>query len=358
MAEALKHMYSKELVAQLGKALNNTENSFDEDLFIQKVFDKSWDDLELKARMEKITVEMESLLSFDYEKQIEILRRIAPDFSGFTAILFPNFVELFGLDNEEISIDALHFFTRFSTAEFAIRPFLVQNPVLIKTMLKWSKDENYHVRRLASEGCRPLLPWAGKLTQYVNDPLPIIPILENLKNDPEDYVYRSVANNLNDISKNHPELVLELAEKWYGKEKNTNWLVKHALRTLLKKGNQRAMKLFGFGEIKNVDISNFEIKNPTIKIGDYSSFNVYLINKSKEAKFRLEYSIEYVKKNGKLSEKVFQLRETKVNKNERLSLNKKIDFKNLSTRKHYTGKHYINLILNGNKIKRIPFELI
>jgi 3-methyladenine DNA glycosylase AlkC len=88
--------------------------------------------------------------------------------------------------------------------------------------------QNHDVRRLASEGCRPRLPWAMALPQFRKDPSPALPILEKLKNDESDYVRKSVANNLNEISKDHPQLVLDICERWYGQTANTDWLVKHA----------------------------------------------------------------------------------------------------------------------------------
>lgn len=357
MAEPLKNMYNKAFVENLAKALHASDKKFNQPQFIKAILNSNWDALELKARTIHISEQMHAFLPYAYKAQIEILMPVAPKFNGFTATIFPTFVELFGLNEVETSLIALQEFTQYSTSEFAIRPFLAANPNLINIMYEWSKSDNFHVRRLASEGCRPLLPWAMKLHNYVKDPSPIIPILETLKNDPEDYVYRSVANNLNDISKNHPELVLELCGKWIHESKTTHWVAKHALRTLLKKGNQTAMQMFGFGSIASINTNQFRLLDSKIAIGNSSTLEIGISNKGKAAKFRMEYAVGYLKKNGSHNEKVFQLRESEVKKGESLSFSKKVDFKDLSTRKHYVGAHYIALKINGIPVERVEFEL-
>lgn len=357
MAEQLKNMYSTEFVENLVKHFKKQEPNFQSTAFRSAVLNENWDNLELKARTEHIAAQFALFLPYDFKQQIAILTEIAPHFGGFTGTVFPTFVEKYGLSDRETSLRALEQFTPFSTSEFAIRPFLIRYPDAINQLYRWSKSENYHVRRLASEGCRPLLPWAMKLHDFVKDPSPILPILETLRNDPHDYVYRSVANNLNDISKHHPELVLDLCEKWIHDSKTTQWVAKHALRTLLKKGNQRALQLFGFAAQDAAEIIKFELKEREIKIGDATEFKLAIKNKDITSKWRLEYVIGYLKKNGQHSEKVFQLRETVMKSGEVIELTKKLDFKNLTTRKHYEGEHYIDLKLNGVVLNRRTFLL-
>jgi len=358
MAEPLKDQYTQDWITQLGLAIQTVDSGFNQKHFLKRVLDDQWELRELKDRMRHIAEVMNQNISGDYSDQIAVLSRVAPHFKGLTALVFPTFVELYGLDNFERSIEALEVFTCYSTAEFAIRPFIVKYPDTMKKMLEWSEHDNFHVRRLASEGCRPLLPWAMKLKAFEKDPTPILPILENLRNDPEDYVYRSVANNLNDISKNHPDLVLDLCESWINESKTTHWVCKHALRTLLKKGNQRAMQLFGFGSVDQLDLLKFELKNSPIKIGDGTTFELILKNTGAQQKFRLEYAIGYLKKAGHHNEKVFQIKETALKQKQETKIVKKLLFKNLTTRKHYKGQHYIYLIINGKKIVKREFELV
>jgi len=359
MAEQLKLWYNELLIDKISIAIKQEYSNFNTNSFKVRILNENWEDLELKERMHRITECIHSHLPFAYNLQINILNNVAPKFNGLTAIIFPNFVEKYGLDYFDISIQALEDYTTYSTSEFAIRPFIVNYPnKTMKKMLGWANHKNHHIRRLASEGCRPLLPWALKLRGFVNDPSPILPILHILKADHEDYVYRSVANNLNDISKHHPQLVIDICTNWLKtNNKNTQWLVKHALRTLLKKGNQDAMKLFGFGNVNGIKIENFKLTSEIIRIGNSTTFNLKIINKKYAAKFRIEYCVYYLKKNGSHSQKVFQIKETKLIENEKLELTKKISFKNLTTRKHYAGKHYLSLKINGNELAKISFDL-
>jgi 3-methyladenine DNA glycosylase AlkC len=357
MADLLKNLYSTSLIDNLAKAVFDADPSFKKDAFIKAILDHDWVNKELKARTQHVSEQLCAFLPYSYLQQLEILQKVAPKFTGFTGTIFPTFVELFGQDDAENSLKALKFFTTYSTSEFAIRPFLKTNPSTIHVFYQWADHPNHHVRRLASEGCRPLLPWAMKLHQYVNDPSPIIPILEKLKNDPEDYVYRSVANNLNDISKHHPKLVLDLCEKWAHESKTTHWVAKHALRTLLKKGNQQAMAIFGYGKTDNLKIHQVNLGAVKIPFGGQSMLDIEVKNQGEAAKFRLEYTIGYYKKNGSHNEKVFQIKESELKKDEAIQFEKKLDFKDLSTRKHYRGPHYILFKVNGNSVKRIDFEL-
>lgn len=357
MAEQLKLMYSKQLVADIAELLQKHSHGFKSDDFKNAVLDENWGNRELKDRSQFLATQMNLFLPVDYEQQLTILSHVAPHFSGYVGTVFPNFIELFGLENEKASLDAIKKFTSYSTSEFAIRPFLKQNPKIIEDLYDWSKDPNFHVRRLASEGCRPLLPWGMKLQQFIDDPTPVLPILKHLRNDSEDYVYRSVANNLNDISKNQPELVLELTKNWVSENKTTHWVSKHALRTLLKKGNQSAMSYFGFGSVASFEITHFELIDQSIPIGKSTLFELSAINRGNPAKFRIEYAVGYIRKNGRHNEKVFHIKEVYLKAVETIQLKKEIAFKELSTRKHYPGEHYIKLIINGNVLKTITFEL-
>jgi 3-methyladenine DNA glycosylase AlkC len=358
MAEPLKLMFSPALVADISTLLQKHDSRFKSTDFKNAVLDKNWKNRELKDRSQHLAQQMNAFLPYDYEEQLSILSHVAPHFKGYVGTVFPNFIELFGLHNEAASLKAIKDFTPYSTSEFAIRPFLKQNPQVIELLYDWSKDSNFHVRRLASEGCRPLLPWAMKLQQYVNEPAPILPILKQLRNDPEDYVYRSVANNLNDISKNQPELVLKLTKPWVNETKTTRWVSKHALRTLLKQGNKTAMSYFGFGSVTHFKVANFSLKRNVIPLGESTIIEIDAKNEGPTANFRIEYAIGYLRKNGQHNEKVFQLKEQEIASNQHLSIQKEIAFKELSTRKHYAGTHYVKLIVNGNALQKLAFELV
>ncbi|MEO0474244.1 MAG: DNA alkylation repair protein, partial [Bacteroidota bacterium] len=256
---------------------------------------------------------------------------------------------VYGQDDWEASIPALEHFTQYSSSEFAVRPFILKDPDRMLTVIqKWANHPNYHVRRLASEGCRPRLPWAMALPIFKKDPKPLLPILELLKADPEDYVRRSVANNLNDISKDHPDLVLNVAGKWLGQKKETDWIVKHACRTLLKKGVPQAMRLFGFGDPQAVRIQDMRISPATVSIGEKVTFSFTLLHtEGTPAKLRIEYAIDFVKANGSTSRKVFHITENQYPTGEEIRFEKTHSFKERTTRKHYPGRHHFTILING-----------
>ncbi len=298
MAEKLKDLFFQDIfINDLAEKIYFTYTDFDKEKFINHVRDERWQSRELKEKMRHISASLGNFLPEDYEKSLDILIKISHHFSGFDAMVFPDFVECYGLNHWKSSLSALKHFTHFSSSEFAIRPFLLKNQAaVIEFLIECSLDENEHVRRFASEGCRPRLPWAVAIPALKKDPKPILPILENLKNDPSLYVRKSVANNLNDISKDHPELALSIAEKWYNKTKNTDWIVKQACRTLLKKGNPKAMALFGFNNSDKISINNFIVNKDKIHIGENVLLKFQIKVKSKKpTKIRLEYIVDYIK---------------------------------------------------------------
>jgi len=227
---------------------------------------------------------------------------------------------------------------------------------MMEQMYAWSKHENEHVRRLSSEGCRPALPWGQALVSFKKDPSPVLPILEQLKTDPSAYVRKSVANNLNDISKTHPDLVAKLAKEWYGKHEYTDWIVKHGCRTLLKKGNRDVLAIFGFHDVSSVDAHGFVLDKNTVAIGEEFTFS-FDISTKEATKVRLEYGVDFVKSNGKRNRKIFQISEISFAENQKKAYSKKHSFEDLSTRKHYPGSHSITLIVNGTERGTLDFEL-
>jgi 3-methyladenine DNA glycosylase AlkC len=222
-------------------------------------------------------------------------------------------------------------------------------------MTEWAEDEDPKVRRFASEGCRPRLPWAMALSKFKKDPRPILPVLEKLKDDKSEDVRRSVANNLNDISKDNPEVVLGICESWHGKSKNTDKIVKHACRTMLKAGDKRALLIFGYSDPSTMEVKNFKLEKTEIKIGENVRFSFDLTLK-KESKVRLEYAISYVKAKGQLSTKVFKITENDYAPGSR-TISRKHSLADMSTRKHFPGIHHIAIIVNGEEMGKTSFEL-
>lgn len=361
MAELLKNMYNPKSLYELALTIQAVDHSFLVDGFLKSIMDEAWGDLELKARVRKITVSLGGFLPADYREALSILDKAVDNCpSGFFGIFFPDFIEVYGQDeiNWDLSIDALERYTPYSSSEFAVRPFIIHHEKrMMAQMYAWSSHENEHVRRLASEGCRPQLPWGQALVKYKKDPAPILPILEQLKADPSLYVRKSVANNLNDISKTHPDLVAKLAKDWYGKNEYTDWIVKHGCRTLLKKGNRDVLDVFGYSDSNSIEVEEFVLEKRSIFLGEDLTFSFQIMTK-KATKVRLEYGVDYVKANGKRNRKIFQISEVTLKEKEGKSYRKKLSFADLSTRKHYSGTHSITLIVNGAKRGELDFELI
>jgi 3-methyladenine DNA glycosylase AlkC len=365
--EPLKNIYNQKFIDDFSQVIQKVIPNFNPSLFIKSVFDKGWKQKELKQRMRHITLMLRPQLSNNYKTMINEVLDIVKELEksntkgqSFEWMFLPEFMELFGLENYKTSVNAFEIITQFTSCEFAVRPFIKKYPnKMMQQHLLWSKHKNTHVRRLATEGCRPMLPWAMALPELKKEPKPIVPILENLKNDSSKYVRRSVANNLNDIAKNQPETVINIAKKWLGKTPETDKLVKHACRTLLKAGNQEIMSLFGFGSVDKIEINRFKIQELKFKIGGNLNFSFDLKNNSNSnIKIRLEYAIYYQKANGTLSKKVYKISEKTYAKNAISSISKKQSFKVISTRKFHLGLHQVTVVVNGVEFDRFDFWLV
>ena len=362
MPEPLKNLLNHELLRKVACDIQSVYPPFQVDEFLKSTMDETWNDLELKDRTYKIAVNLGACLPADYKTAISIIDKIVMNYGtwleGFSWF-FPTFVEIYGQDeaNWDISIAALERYTPYSSSEMAVRPFIIKHEKrMMEQMYEWSKHENELVRRLACEGCRPALPWAPALNSFKKDPAPILPILERLKTDTSIHVQKSVANNLNDISKTHPDLVIKIAKEWYGKNEITDWIVKHGCRTLLKKGNRDVLAIFGLDNNTSVDVEGFALEKTSISIGDDITFSFTILTKE-ATKVRLEYGIDYVKSNGKRNRKIFQISETSLKANARKAYSKNHSFADVSTRKHYSGTHSITLIVNGIERGTLDFEL-
>ncbi len=360
LAEPLKNIYTTKYLEGVGKALRQHYRPFKVSDFIKRVTDADWGELELKGRMRKISQTMGEKLPDEYSEALEIVVKASGEgFGGYEAMFFPDFVEVHGLDPQyqKESLSALKTMTQYSSSEFAIRPFLRNGrQEIMEFLLEWSRDKNVHVRRLSSEGCRPRLPWSAHLTFLQQDPSSIWPILENLKADESLYVRKSVANNLNDISKNHPKLALKMGKRWIGKNISTDWIVKHGLRTLLKQGETQALALFGYGHPSDVSVGKISLEKQEIPIGKSLAFQTQITVK-KTMKLRLEYALYFLKKRENYTRKVFKISEREVEKGS-FVLTRQHSFQVINTRVYYPGLHKLALIVNGEEQKAHPFELI
>jgi 3-methyladenine DNA glycosylase AlkC len=367
MAEPLKNIYSREFIASFVVEVQAVWPEFPAQTFINQLFGPSWESLELKQRIRQISHVLRAHLPPDYPAALEIVVQTTERYLQqhgekltFLYTFLPDFVETHGPDFPDESIPALETLTRWSSAEFAVRPFLLRYPERMHAqMLEWSNHSSPMVRRLSSEGIRPRLPWGMGIPMLKRDPSPILPILENLKNDPAETVRRSVANNLNDIAKDHPELVLSIAERWLGHSPETDWVVRHACRGLLKKGNAAALAHFGFQKgVEGIEISNLHLPEK-VQIGQRLDFDFELQNTAANAaQIRLEYGIEYQTLSGKMSYKVFKIKELNVDSSQTLKVSRHQRFQDFTTRKHYPGKHSLHILVNGTAMAAQDFEVL
>jgi len=359
VAEKLKDKYfTQSSINTFADTIKKYYPAFDTKQFVNLVIEGGLESKELMAKMRHTTECLRQTLPKSFKKSVGILRKAAPNVKSAEALCLPDFVELYGLNDWDLSLDALAFFTKYSTSEFAIRPFLIKDPKRAMAFVKkLTRDTDPKVRRFASEGCRPRLPWAMALPAFKKDPSLVLPVLELLKNDDSEFVRKSVANNLNDISKDHPSLVLDLCERWFGKSKKTDWIVKHACRSMLKAGDSRAMRLFGFGDPGKIAVERLKLDKKKLHIGEDVRFTFSLhVATKKASQVRLEYAVYFAKAKGKISKKVFKISENTYKPGDHEKSGKH-SFADLSTRKHYPGEHKISIIVNGVEKTQAIFTL-
>ncbi|BBI31472.1 DNA alkylation repair protein [Cohnella abietis] len=352
MAEPLKAMYNESFLRAFTNIVKKAYPAFDGEAFVQLTLRAGWDTLELKGRMHRISESLGAMLPKPYESALDILEAISDECRGFPYLFFPDFVEMHGLEHWDRSIAALEKFTRLSSAEFAVRPFIMRDQTrMMAQMEAWSHHSDEHVRRLASEGCRPRLPWADALPALKKDPTPIWSILDTLKEDPSEYVRRSVANNLNDISKDHPEKVLAWAQANKGTSEKTDWIIRHGCRGLLRAAEPEVMALFGIVAQPEIQVTEWKVTPLTINIGESVQFRYELrVPEGEAIKLRVELAVFFPRTTGKYYRKLFKLSEKVVLGGSTLQGGRGFSFADLSTRRHYPGNHRMVLVVNGQEV--------
>ncbi len=364
-------LFNEGKVKQITEEITSVYPKFSETDFITETVQR-FTELELKQRISWIRECLRKNLPEDYREAVHILLRSLPkpnnpdltdnDFGDFIYAPYAEFIAMHGRNKSDLqfSLAALKEITQRFSAEDAIRYFINDFPdETLKELLKWSKDSHYHVRRLASEGTRPKLPWAQKIHIPVESALPI---LNNLYSDKTRFVTRSVANHLNDISKINPELVLELLKKWQdsGKQnpKEIEYIVGHSLRTLIKQGYPQAFAFLNFSNKAEVTISDFKTTNYQIKIGDSLSFS-FTLTALKDENVLIDYIISFQNKKGEMnSKKVFKLKKISMKKNQKVIIQKNHQLREkMTTRTIYPGEHSIAIQVNGTILTSKIFEV-
>jgi 3-methyladenine DNA glycosylase AlkC len=373
VAEAFKNLFNKEIICGISKQFQRHWHEFESESFVRVASD-NLDALELKERSQQITNAMIEYLPTDFEKAGEIMLASlnipaddhvfaesvdADGIGGWAVMPMADYVGLRGLDDFDLSMHLLKQMTKCSSSEFGIRHFLLDSPrKTLAVLYSWTSDNNQHVRRLVSEGTRPRLPWAMRLPEFIKDPAPLFGLLENLKDDEKEYVRRSVANNLNDIAKDHPDMVADVAARWMEEASQERIkLVRHACRTLIKSGHKGALKTLGFAapKIRKVDI---EMLTPEVKFGDSMEFTLSLCSDSNaEQALMIDYIIHHKKANGSTSPKVFKWKNIALLARKTLISTRKHVFKKITTRAYYPGMHRIEVVVNGVSVGEANFEL-
>ncbi len=377
MADAalLREVINRDTITTQVKFIHNYYSNFDIDLFINDAT-KDIADLSLTERLDQFTECLNKYLPSSFEESAEILIHSLPpeinderkdldgmDLSsenGFIIIALTNYISRNGTEHFHLSMEALLEMTKRFTSEGSIRHLIISHEKeVLEYYRKWVLDANVHVRRLVSESLRPRLPWAIRLQNYVLDPSPILEFLEILKDDPELYVRRSVANNLNDIAKDNPEVVTETLQKWSKNEsKEMKWLIKHALRTLIKKGDPAALEILGFHADAHISVSPIELESNQITLGEALNFSLTVTNDGDRIEnLVFDYVIHHMKANGKQAPKVFKLKTGTLKPGESITLKKRHVIKKINTRTYYEGEQRIAMKVNGREFDSISFNL-
>ena len=355
----LKDILGPQALIVIANAGASVSRRFDKVAFLNTASD-GLAALSIMDRVRHIADALHVALPTQYADALEIVGAMAPQLThGFQAIAVTEFVARYGLDDMDRSLDALADLTRFGSAEFAVRPFFVQDTErTLAKMARWSRSADEHVRRLASEGSRPRLPWASRIPALKADPTLAAAILEALKADPSDYVRKSVANHLNDIAKDRPDWLLNRLAGWDNGDPRTAWIIRHALRTLIKEGDPRALALIGVGHGAAVTIRNFSIEPQSVRLGQTIAINAELISTSPDAqRLVVDYRVHYVRAGGKTAGKVFKLKTFDLPAGQAATLGLRQAIRNYSTRRHHPGNHEVELIVNGRTMAQTAFRI-
>ncbi|RJG51752.1 DNA alkylation repair protein [Sphingobium terrigena] len=355
----LKDILGPQAMAIIADAGVSVSTRFDRASFLNAA-SKGLDTLSIMERVRHIADALHAALPARYGDALEIIRAIAPQLThGFQAVAVTEFVARYGLVDFDRSMEALAYLTHFGSAEFAIRPFLAQDTErTLAVMKRWTSSADEHVRRLASEGGRPRLPWASRIPALKNDPTLAAPILEALKADRSGYVRKSVANHLNDIAKDRPDWLLDRLAGWPTDNPHTVWIIRHALRTLIKKGEPRALALVGVEHGASITVRRFSIEPQVVHLGEAITIDADLVSTSPDdQRLVVDYRVHYARLGGKTAAKVFKLRTFDLLAGQCAKLGVRQAIRNFSTRRHYPGRHEVELIVNGLTMASFAFDI-
>jgi 3-methyladenine DNA glycosylase AlkC len=359
--KALKNLINKNVVRKMAGLISSFYSSFNTHKFIKQA--SQLEDLELKDRVGHVSKALKLELTHHFKSDALILRKVLEthELKGFELWPISEYISENGLDHFEEAFDLMYLLTQDFTSEFAIRPFLKKDfNRCLKKLSKWIEDENVHIRRWVSEGTRPILPWGGKIQAFIENPI-TLNLIEKLKYDEELYVRKSVANHLNDISKSHPQLVVETLKRWEAKAPKTHvekirWIKKHSLRTLIKNGHPEALALMGASKQVDCKISKLVLNKKTYQLGDDIIFSFDVISTSRKSQnLIVDYGIRFCKSGGKSSIKIFKLKVLNILPGETKSFRKTHSLRKITTMKFYSGMHELILQINGSTHEKVSW---
>ncbi|MBC3776732.1 DNA alkylation repair protein [Pseudomonas sp. SWRI99] len=359
-APALKEIFNAERLQHIATETAAVYPAFKTEVFLKHA-SHGLAELSVMQRMARVAESLHAVLPLNYEDSLDVLRALAPRLnSGFVSMCLPHYVASYGGHAFETSMQALKYFTTFGSSEFAIRHFLRTDlERSLELMHDWTRDENHHVRRLASEGSRPRLPWSFRLETVQANPQLAAGILDRLKADESLYVRKSVANHLNDVTKVHPAWVLSAVEGWSLENRHTAWIARHALRSLIKQGDVRALTVIGAGAKAEVQLLDFTVTPTAVRLGETITLSLRVKSTvAHEQKLVIDYAIDYVKSNGSVSRKVFKLKTLALLGFGEERVKRSQQIKDFTTRKHFTGRHAVQVMVNGEVLANAAFSVL
>ncbi|MGN9907622.1 hypothetical protein ACTMTJ_08730 [Phytohabitans sp. LJ34] len=328
------------------------------------------DGLTLRARADVLRDALLADIPGSYSDLAHVVRTardVAADFSGWmiwpvTTAVAAKAVEDGGSTVLDDAMSLLAELTGLLTSEFAIRSLLRHDlDRALRTILSWTASDDVATRRLASEGTRPYLPWAVRVNELIRREGVTVPILDALYRDPSDYVRRSVANHLNDISRDHPKLVVDTAARWLADpDEHTTAVVRHGLRTLVKRGHPDALSLLGFpAAAASLDIDGPHLDRSLVAMGNAIEVHGTIRNiGGEDVRVAVDYVVHHNKANGTQAPKTFKLTTGTVRPGESIEVRRVHSFRPITTRRYYAGPHAISLQVNGVETPRAEFELV
>ena len=316
--------------------------------------------LELLERVGHIARGLAMCLPGSFPEAAQVLHRTlaSPSFTGWITLPCGQYVADCGVDDPEVALPLLAALSPRFSSEGTIRVFIEQHRDLtFECLHRWTTDPDEHVRRLVSECTRPRLPWSSQLRELIADPTPAIALLDKLHDDPSEYVRRSVANHLNDICKDHPAIAIECAERWNAASTHGDWVIRHGLRTLVKKGDPRALALLGFDAANTVTLDSLTVEPATIEIGDEVVLTAH-VSAEAETRAVIDYVVHYQGAKKMRAGKVFKLANRTIAPGVTTTVTKRHRFGHVSIRRIHPGAHRLEIQVNGRVLGGSDIEVV